>query len=166
MSLEYVLVFIVGLILGAVLGHEVDDLVVVAKAAWRGHHVALTTEHDRVVRSGRSLTRSTLILLAVLVVAQVGIGVAQIVTYARQQNLSKCVNEYNQQFSVAYNARLSASQEASDALDAIVAAISKDDQTAFRAAVADYVAQRDKVKKAQVTNPFPAVPDTFCGGDP
>lgn len=87
-------------------------------------------------------------------------------TAERQDTFTRCVARYEQSFSEAYRARLAASTEVTNAQDRVFLSVAEQDRAAFKEALADYVALREKAKKSQVENPYPPLPDDYCGPVP
>ncbi|WP_076260893.1 hypothetical protein [Intrasporangium flavum] len=102
--------------------------------------------------------------LVILAMAASGVSSLQLVRAGNDlDKLGSCVADYNQRFAEAYKARLDASAQVNEALDRIVVTVYSADREGFRKAVANYVTNRQKVKNAQATNPYPPLPTTYCG---
>lgn len=85
---------------------------------------------------------------------------------ARQAAFTKCVADYNQNFSAAYRARLAPAAAATEALDKVMLSVADKDRDAFAAALKNYVDLRTKAKASQAQNPYPPLPDDYCGPVP
>lgn len=150
--LAVVLAFVVGVLVGA----SIDDLF----ESVHHHKGKLMTDKPKVLTW----------LLTICIAANIGIGALMIVSRVQQTDIAReqtrfteCVADYNQQFSSAYKARLASSGQATDALDRVMMAVSSKDEAEFKAALADYVKLRLAAKAQQRANPYPALPDDYCG---
>lgn len=79
--------------------------------------------------------------------------------------LAVCQSDWNQSFAEAYRVRLESSLVSSKNLDKIMQSVDDKDRSAFRKAVDGYVKARAEQVKDAVANPYPPLPDQFCGGE-
>lgn len=101
--------------------------------------------------------------LAISLILNVATGILVGVTLTSTNAYSRCSAEWQQDFSVAYKARVSARASVDNALDKVVTAVALEDPRLFRRAVARYIRLRDQQIKKQERNPLPALPQTTCG---
>lgn len=144
-------------LVGLFVGREIDDLYYQTRALIKRGTDMTTPE---------KLRRRQFVLIWVLVgvlAANVFLGALLQITRIQQGDFTQCSAEYNQQFSEAYKARLQASTEATEALDRLVLAVNSKDREKFHAALANYVTLRTKAKATAQANPYPPLPDQFCG---
>lgn len=111
----------------------------------------------------RSKTRATLI--AVIAVLTVLVTVPSLIAVQRVGALSACQSDWNQSFAEAYRARLDSSQLSSQKLDRIILSVDTSDRAAFQQAVDDYVRARNAQIADQRKNPYPQLPEQYCGDD-
>lgn len=109
-----------------------------------------------------SRTRNILTVVAFLAILA-GVVVPSLIAIKQVGALSDCVANYSQQFSAAYQARLASSS--TPQLDDVLKAADQKDTAAFNKALDQYLAARDQQIAEQQRNPYPPLPDTFCGGD-
>lgn len=116
-------------------------------------------------KAQRRNDRITRVLSIVVIIVLCAIAALSLLAVKQVRDLSDCVARYNQQFSQSYQARLAVSAEASQKLDDVITAVEKKDPAKFRESVAAYVDARDKQREQAVKSPYPALPETFCGGE-
>jgi hypothetical protein len=150
--------FTVGVLVGIVLDDARDQL------------RASRTERNTMPRSESRASVWLLIIVLALNVVVSGLLIKTRIdtanVAARQSTFTKCVADYNQKFSTAYRARLAPSAAATEALDRVMASVAQSDKEAFTAALQSYVDLRTKAKASQVANPYPPLPDDYCGPVP
>lgn len=81
----------------------------------------------------------------------------------RSAEFTRCTAEWQADFLTAYEARAMASIDVSDAMDAIVKAVARQDSAAFNKAVRHYLAVRDRQDKERARHPLPPLPSVRCG---
>lgn len=91
------------------------------------------------------------------------VGVLLIVTRKSAEDYSRCTADWQQEFAAAYQARLAASIDVSEAMDAVVRAVYAQDREAFAKSVRAYVKTRDQQESDRADNPLPPLPDRVCG---
>ena len=122
-----------------------------------------------------AITMFTLTLIVNAVVATL-----LIIERARTESYTECTAEWQQQFSIAYEARQNAAEKrnaaaarVSAATDEVITAVAQEDRDKFEASLDDYLrvrAEQNKVRAALDeelrTKPLPPFPETVCGGAP
>jgi len=122
--------------------------------------------------------RHTAVRIISVLLALVGVGTAVlgvVVTHqtseaeARDDRLTACVTGYSNALADAFNARAAANSEASEAVDAVMAAIDMAFTDAppvgrdrVQKAIKDYREARDKAKRTQAQHPLPDAPRDAC----
>lgn len=91
------------------------------------------------------------------------VGVLLMTTRQSTERYSRCTADWQQEFAAAYQARLAASVDVDEALDAVIRAVYANNTDAFRRAVRTYVSMRDQQEKDRARNPFPPLPERVCG---
>lgn len=109
----------------------------------------------------RNPKRTTLI--AMIAFLTILVIIPSLLAVQRVGALADCQSDWNQKFAEAYRVRLESSQISSINLDKILVSVDKDDRGAFRVAVEAYVKARDAQLRDQLNNPYPALPDQYCG---
>jgi hypothetical protein len=162
--------FVVGVLVGVVLDDVRDQL-----RDFRNERKPMPdpTESTPSTSARRKDSRASVWLLIIVLALNVVVSGLLIKTRidtanvaARQSDFTKCVADYNQKFSAAYRARLAPSAAATEALDRVMASVAESDRAAFKAALKSYVDLRAKAKASQVDNPYPPLPDDYCGPVP
>jgi anti-sigma factor RsiW len=146
--------------LGLLLGLSLDDLY---DALYRRARPADRKQTEPMADATPRRSPLLLWLLIASLAANAFVGALLIKTRIDTGRLTECVAEYNQQFSQSYQARTQSAPETQAALDRVLIAVSKKDAATFRDALSDYVTLRAKVKRDQVANPPPPLPEQFCG---
>lgn len=113
--------------------------------------------------SGRTMWT---IALAVVVLAQILVGGLLIKTRIDNADYVSCTSKWQQDFASAYQARLTASTDASAALERVIRGVDSEDLGRIRVAVDEYLELRSEQVKSQQSNPYPALPDQLCGETP
>lgn len=113
------------------------------------------------------------VALAAVVAAQLIVGGMLIKSRLDLQNAERdrasyqaCTNRWQQEFASAYLARLTASTDASAALERVIRGVDTEDIVRIRVAVDEYLELRAQQVKSQQRNPYPALPDDLCGETP
>ena len=91
------------------------------------------------------------------------VGVLLMTTRQSTERYSRCTAEWQQEFAAAYRARLAASVDVDEALDAVIHAVYARDRDAFAKSVRHYVRTRDKQESDRAKNPLPPLPERVCG---
>lgn len=161
--------FVVGVLVGVVLDDVRDQL-----RDFRNERKPMPSTNRQATKSPRRKDSRTSVWLLIIVLAlnvvvsglliKTRIDTANVA--ARQVEFTQCVADYNQRFSAAYRARLAPSAAATEALDKVMASVAEADRAAFKAALQSYVDLRAKAKASQANNPYPPLPDDYCGPVP
>lgn len=101
--------------------------------------------------------------LIVAVVMQVIVGLLLILTRASTESYSRCTGRWQQDFSTAYQARISDSIPVQNALDDLIRAVAAQDKGTFERALNRYVKLRDAQEQGRKDNPLPPLPEQLCG---
>lgn len=113
---------------------------------------------------GRRILTGMLVLAVVL---QVGVGVLLLLTRAETSEYTTCVGQWQQDFSVAYRARLADAVATSKATDRVFFAFAASVNTGKRgpsvAALQNYREVREAQDQGREKNPLPPLPETLCG---
>lgn len=141
---------------GVVFGVGLDDLIEYA----RKHRIK--REAPRV----RKTPVWVVWLIGTLCVVQIAVALLAYSARADNDAQTQCQADYNQRFAEAYRSRVAVSAQASQGLDQIIDGVASGDRAQLKAAIDDYVALREKVRKEQLKNPYPPLPDDFCGEAP
>lgn len=154
------LIFALGLTVGFVAGVVLDDAFDLYLASRKERRMNKTA---RGFASSKVITTGLLILAVVL---QLVVGVVMIVERGNRQEYDACTTRYQQEFAAAYQARITSSTEAANALEQVVRAVGAEDSAQFRLAVSEYLRLRDQQIRDQKKNPYPPLPDELCGAKP
>lgn len=158
----HVLVAVVSLVVGFIFGMEADDLID-QPIGKEGRTVKDRLNRLRETPGRARRTPLSYWLLGVLLLVNAVNGIGLITTRLSTSDLAECVAAYNQQFSQAYQARFDSAATASKALDRLVIAVAANNRTEFKASIDAYVTARQAAIADQKANPYPELPDTFCG---
>lgn len=150
MSLWIVLSFLTGFLAG-IAARDAYDLLHVRRS--REAVVPLSTPRNRLM---------TLILAVTILLNSVAAGLL-LLTRKSAEDYASCTAEWQQEFAAAYQARLAASIDVSEAMDDVVRAVYLQDKAGFAKAVTKYVKTRDQQEADRASNPLPSLPDRVCG---
>jgi hypothetical protein len=161
--------FLVGVLVGVVLDDVRDQL-----RDFRNERKPMPSPDSSDTKAARRKDSRTSVWLLIIVLAlNVAVSGLLIKTRidtanvaSRQSQFTQCVADYNQKFSAAYRARLAPSAAATEALDKVMLSVAESDRDAFKAALQSYVDLRTKAKASQADNPYPPLPDDYCGPVP
>ena len=161
--------FVIGVLVGVVLDDVRDQL-----RDFRNERKPMPSKPTREPKVARRKDSRTSVWLLIIVLA-LNVAVSALLIKTRidtsnvavkQTAFTNCVADYNQKFSAAYRARLAPSAAATEALDKVMASVAESDREAFRKALQNYVDLRTKAKASQANNPYPPLPDDYCGPVP
>jgi hypothetical protein len=159
--------FVVGVLVGVVLDDVRDQL-----RDFRNERKPMP-DPSETKTARRKDSRTSVWLLIIVLALNVAVSGLLIKTRidtaavaGRQSEFTKCVADYNQKFSAAYRARLAPSAAATEALDKVMQSVASKDRAAFASALESYVDLRAKAKASQADNPYPPLPDDYCGPVP
>lgn len=142
---------------------------VVAKDLWaehqrRKHALASKSEDER--RKARHewnvMTGLGLSLLAIALATGIT-GVLLLLSRQATERYSECTAQWQEQFSRAYSARSDASLQVNEAIDAVIYAVSANDDKGFDVAVSNYVKVREEQNQKRLQSPLPPLPEVLCG---
>jgi hypothetical protein len=148
-----ILVGVLGFALGVLVGIVMDD---VWELLWPGRKLftmPFSTPAHKIMSS----------LLLVAILAQLLTGFLLYLTRASANDYYACMAKWQQDSALAQNARLEANVPVQAAMDAIVESVHDKNQTAFDAAVEDYVTLREDQIASQKEHPPPPLPSNVCG---
>lgn len=160
------LVFTLGLLvgfLGGVVGRDAFDL-------YRDSRKERTMNDKH---SGGGANIFLTVLLGVVVAAQLFVGVLLIDSRRdladserNASDFAACNVRWQQEFAAAYQARVKASTDVTEALERVVRAVDAQDQSEFRDAVDAYIEVRDRQDREVDRNQYPPLPSELCGEAP
>lgn len=155
-----------GFLGGVLVGRTARDVHKIAQAVEPDDGATMPSDQPAPQRRTRWPSQTVIaiivVLLGVLTVVQ---GIVQ---SQATERLTRCQASYSNAFADALDARSSASSEAQDALDQLATTVgnalqgSQDARTRARAAISDYLAKRQALKRQQAAHPYPAPPRAAC----
>lgn len=156
-------IFGLGLTLGFVSGIALDDAYALYRA-WRSEiHGGEPMPTEAARRHRSRLTIFAITSFVAVLALNAAVGFLLIVTREDAADYAACVGRWQQSFTVAYKARVEASQAVDDAMDGVVLAVSHKDNEEFQTAVRTYLALRSQQDKDRERNPLPPLPEDVCG---
>ncbi|WP_394621311.1 hypothetical protein JNUCC0626_20100 [Lentzea sp. JNUCC 0626] len=157
-----------GFVAGYLVGRTARDVHRIATVVAEGEPVSPSPRH-RLRPSWRAAVALVLVVLGLVTVI---LGLAQ---SAATRRITECHTVYANNMADALDTRSRGSQQAQDALDALMTSVAAlgtsppvneadaaDRQERARQAITNYVAKRAQAKQLLAQNPYPAPPRTAC----
>lgn len=151
-------------LLGVLAGVVLDDALDLYRASRKDRPMRLH------LPNGRTLLGAALVVAVLL---QFAVGVMLIDarrdldnSVRRQSEFAACNVRWQQSFAAAYQARVRASADVTEALEQVVRAVDTQNPNRFREAVTTYIELRDRQDREVRRNQYPPLPAELCGEAP
>jgi hypothetical protein len=145
------LVFALGVLVGIMIGILLDDAFDMLKK--EHFKMPFSTPANRIFSIG----------LLVSILLNLAVGLLLLRTRASAEDYYSCIADWQQEFAVGYTARANLTADVQVALDKIIMGVNRQDQTAFKEGVSEYVKLRASQDAERKKHPLPELPDQACG---